>query len=63
MVVIGILDGVVEWIAQQVMNFLDMITTSVLGTLGCNMEVFTRYFPMAETLYDVFVAIAIGLIL
>ena len=27
------------------------------------MDLFVRYFPMAETLYDVFVAIAIGLIL
>lgn len=27
----GILDGIVEWIAEQVMNGLDLITTSVLG--------------------------------
>lgn len=27
----GILDGIVEWIAEQVMNILDLITTSVLG--------------------------------
>jgi len=31
----GILDGIVEWIAEQVMNILDLITTSVLGALGC----------------------------
>ena len=29
----GILDGIVEWIAEQVMNILDLITTSVLGCL------------------------------
>ena len=45
----GILDGIVEWIAEQVMNILDMINTSVLGALGCDMETFLRYFPAAET--------------
>ena len=59
----GILDKIVEWIAEQVMNLLDMISTSVLGALGCNMDSFLRYFPAAETLYSVFVALAIGLIL
>jgi len=59
----GILDGIVKWIAEQVMHGLDMITTSVLGALGCDMSTFMRYFPAAETLYGVFVAIAIGIIL
>lgn len=59
----GILDGIVEWIAEQVMYGLDLITTSVLGTLGCDMTVFLRYFPAAETMYKVFVALSIGLIL
>lgn len=45
----GILDGIVEWIAEQVMNILDLITTSVLGALGCSMDTFLRYFPAAET--------------
>lgn len=59
----GILDGIVEWIAEQVMHGLDLINTSVLGALGCDMSVFLRYFPAAETMYQVFVALAIGLIL
>lgn len=59
----GILDGIVEWIAEQVMYGLDLITTSVLGALGCNMNTFLRYFPAAETMYKVFVALAIGIIL
>jgi len=59
----GILDGIVKWIAEQVMHGLDMITSSVLGALGCSMTTFTRYFPAAETMYGVFVAIAIGIIL
>ena len=59
----GILDGIVEWIAEQVMHGLDLITTSVLGALGCDMTVFLRYFPAAETMYHVFVALSIGLIL
>lgn len=59
----GILDGIVEWLAEQVMNGLDLVTTSVLGALGCDMTVFLRYFPAAETMYIVFVALAIGLIL
>ena len=59
----GILDGIVEWIAEQVMHGLDLINTSVLGALGCDMAVFLRYFPAAETMYEVFVALAIGLIL
>lgn len=42
---------------------LDLINSAVLGTLGCDMSVFLRYFPAAETLYEVFVALAIGLIL
>lgn len=32
----GILDGIVEWIAEQVMAGLDLVTTSVLGALGCD---------------------------
>ena len=59
----AILDGVVEWIAEQVMNLLDLITTSVLGALGCDMDTFLRYFPAAESMYRVFVALAIGLVL
>ncbi len=59
----GILDGIVEWIAEQVMNILDLITTSVLGALGCSMDTFLRYFPTAESMYQVFLALAIGLIL
>ena len=47
----GILDGIVEWIAEQVMNALDLVTTSVLGALGCSMDTFLRYFPAAETMY------------
>lgn len=59
----GILDGIVAWIAEQVMHGLDLITTSVLGALGCDMSVFLRYFPAAETMYQVFVALGIGLVL
>ncbi len=59
----GILDGIVEWIAEQVMNGLDLINSSVLGVLGCDMTVFKRYFPAAETMYECFVALAVGLVL
>ena len=59
----GILDGIVSWIAEQVMAGLDLISTSVLGALGCTMDTFLRYFPAADTLYGVFMALAIGLIL
>ena len=59
----GILDGIVGWIAKQVMAGLDMITTSVLGALGCDMTSFVRYFPAAETMYHIFVWLAIGLIM
>ncbi len=59
----GILDGIVAWIAEQVMHGLDLISTSVLGALGCDMGTFLRYFPAAETMYNIFVALAIGLIL
>lgn len=59
----GILDGIVSWISEQVMNILDMISSSVLGALGCNMDTFIRYFPAAETMYHIFIALAIGLIL
>ena len=59
----GILDGIVEWIAEQIMNGLDLITTSVLGALGCNMDTFLRYFPATETMYGIFVATGIGLVL
>lgn len=59
----GILDGIVEWFAEQVMKGLDLINSSVLGALGCDMTTFTRYFPAAETMYKVFVALGIGLIL
>lgn len=43
----GILDGIVDWLATQVMNLLDLASTSVLGALGCNMDTFKRYFPAA----------------
>jgi hypothetical protein len=59
----GILDGIVAWIAEQVMHGLDLITSSVLGALGCDMAVFKRYFPAAGTMYEIFVALAIGIIL
>ena len=59
----GILDGIVGWIAEQVMHGLDLINTSVLGALGCDMSVFLRYFPAAKTMYSILVALAIGLIL
>ncbi len=59
----GILDGIVEWIAEQVMSGLDLINSSVLGVLGCDMTVFKRYFPAAETMYECFVAFAVGLVL
>ncbi|MGN0493352.1 MAG: hypothetical protein ACI4F7_06865, partial [Acutalibacteraceae bacterium] len=59
----GILDGIVEWISEQIMHGLDLISSSVLGALGCDMTVFKRYFPAAETMYNIFVALAIGLIL
>ncbi len=59
----GILDGIVEWISEQVMYGLDLINASVLGALGCDMALFLRYFPAAETMYEIFVALGIGLIL
>ena len=59
----GILDGIVEWIAEQVMNGLNLINSSVLGAMGCDMTVFLRYFPAAQTMYSIFVALAVGLIL
>lgn len=45
------------------MYVLDMITTSVLGALGCDMSTFNRYFPAAETMYTIFVGVAVGLVL
>lgn len=59
----GILDGIVEWLSEQIMYGLDLINSSVLGALGCDMTIFLRYFPAAETMYEVFVSLAIGLIL
>ena len=44
----GILDGIVEWIAEQVMNILDLITTSVLGALGCSMDTFSVIFQQRK---------------
>ena len=59
----GILDGIVEWCIQKIMLILDLGTISILGALGCNLDTFLRYFPAAETMYDIFVALGIGLIL
>ena len=53
----GILDSIVGWIAEQIMNLLDLVTGSVLGALGCDMSVGIRSFQAAESMYDVFVAI------
>ena len=51
----GILDGIVDWLAMQVMNLLDLASTSVLGALGCNMDTFKRYFPAASAMYEIFI--------
>ena len=59
----GILDGIVDWLATQVMNLLDLASTSVLGSLGCNMDTFKRYFPAASAMYEIFIWTAIGLVL
>ena len=59
----GILDGIVEWLSEQVMHGLDLINSSVLGALGCDMTLFLRYFPAADTMYSVFIALAMGLII
>ena len=60
----GILDGIVQWIAEQVMYGLGPYQHPVLGALGCDMTTFLlRYFPAAETMYNIFVALAIGMIL
>lgn len=56
----GILDGIVDWLATQVMNLLDLASTSVLGALDCNMDTFKRYFP---AMYEIFIWTAIGLVL
>jgi len=45
------------------MNILDLISTSMLGALGCDMSIFLRYFPAVETMYGIFVALAIGIII
>ncbi len=44
------------------MDFLDLITGSVLGALGVDMALFVKYFPASETMYSIFVALGIGLI-
>ena len=59
----GILDGIVDWLATQVMNLLDLASTSVLGAFGCNMDTFKRYFPAASAMYEIFIWTAIGLVL
>ncbi|MCL2776146.1 MAG: hypothetical protein FWD71_22820 [Oscillospiraceae bacterium] len=59
----GILDSIVKWLAEQIMYGLDLLTTSVLGALGCDMTLFMRYFPAAETMYGIFVAVSIGIIM
>lgn len=48
----GILDGIVEWIAEQVMAGLDLVTTSVLGALGCDMRIKHKYFDEAVPYID-----------
>lgn len=45
------------------MNLLDMMSGSVLGALGCNMDTFLRYFPAAETMYPIFIALGMGFLL
>ena len=43
--------------AVTMVNGLDLVTSSVLGALGCDMAVFLRYFPAAGTMYQIFVAL------
>ena len=40
----GILDGIVEWIAEQVMNGLDLINSSVLSGIFQQRKQCTRFF-------------------
>jgi len=39
----GILDGIVEWIAEQVMNILDLITTWYHKSIGNQSKRFESY--------------------
>ena len=53
----GIVDGIVEWIAEQVMYGLDLINTSVLGALGCDM---TTFLLLGVLVFTAPVAFAMG---
>jgi len=59
----GILDGIVGWIADKYTNIIDLASMSMLGLLGYDMKTFLRFFPAAETMYNIFVALAIGIIM
>lgn len=58
-----ILDKIIEWIAEQVMNGLDLVNSSIFGALGMDMTAFNQYFPAVETMYKVFVWIGVSLVL
>lgn len=45
------------------MNLLDMATVSILSALGCDMSTFTHLFPAAKTMYSIFIAIGLGILL
>ena len=49
----GILDGIVEWIAEQVMAGLDLVTTSVWVRWAV-IWLYSALFPAAETMYFCF---------
>jgi len=59
----GILDGIVGWAAEKFTDIIDVINGSMLGMLGYDMKSFLRYFPAAKTMYTIFVALAIGIIM
>ena len=59
----GILDSIIQWLAEQFTSGMDLISTSVLDALGTDLTLFARYFPGAETMYTVFMAMGIALVI
>ena len=63
MIIVQILDSIVEWLSEQVMNILDIVNGSILAALGCDMTTFNSYFPIAKNLYSIFVYTGVAIVM
>ncbi len=58
-----ILNGLVRWIADKIVEFLETFSGLFLRVFSVDLDLFTAYFPIVQTAYEIFQTVAYALIL